>query len=238
MGGLRSDRVSHRCLCVLASAAHFPKVVTAMNAANITMLASVQHSSGAYPVALPDCCVRGSQDMNIRSVLRLALFLLSSTVASVVVCNGFPKSYQAQSGHDALVAASESGKPIMIYFSQTNCIWCQKVEHLLKTSEMRFALIENYHFINVDIGRSGEPAADGLKKMFKVRGTPAFAFLAPKGDAICMVYGNIRDDDELARINSTVQALFKGAKATGGRAGFPSCRSRPSSDERLITQMH
>src|SRR6266571_6975302 len=160
--------------------------------------------------------------MNMRSVLRLVLFLLSSTVASVVVCNGFPRSYQAQSGHEALLAARESGKPIMIYFSRADCIWCQKVERLLNTSEVRFALLENYHFVNVDVRRVGDPGVDGLKKMFKVRGTPAFAFLSPKGDAICMVYGNIRDDDELARINSTVQALFKGAKATPTSGGVPS----------------
>src|SRR6202795_2788698 len=35
MGGLRSDRVSHRCLCVLASAAHFQEVVTTVSAGNI-----------------------------------------------------------------------------------------------------------------------------------------------------------------------------------------------------------
>jgi hypothetical protein len=54
MGDLRCDRVSHRYLCVLARAAHFPKIVTAVNAANTTILASVPHSSGACAVPLPN----------------------------------------------------------------------------------------------------------------------------------------------------------------------------------------
>jgi hypothetical protein len=73
--------------------------------------------------------------------------------------------------------------------------------------------------------------------MFKVRGTPAFAFLSPKDQPICMVYGNIRDDEELAQVDSTVQGLYRGAKPTKISSGFPSCRSKPSTDENLITQM-
>ena len=126
----------------------------------------------------------------------------------------------------------------MLYFTQAGCMWCDRVERLLATSEVRFALVESYHFVSIDIGQHGDPAVDGLKKMFKVQGTPAFAFLSSKGEPICMVYGNIRDDGELAQINSTVHDLVRGGNPSATNRGFPSCRGKISADDNLITEIH
>src|SRR5687768_10887382 len=108
-----------------------------------------------------------------------------------------PDAYGAVSGKEALEAARASGKPIMVYFHQRGCGWCTLVEKLLASTEMRQELARSYHFINVNIA-SKEPAATALTKMFDVSGTPAFAFLDSRAEALCMVYGAIQDDAELA----------------------------------------
>ncbi len=175
--------------------------------------------------------------MSPRHRRQVILFAVCIVCSGAAIAFGFPKMYHAQSGRDALQASKQSGKPVMVYFSQVDCIWCDRVEHLLATSEVRFTLVQNYHFVNVDIRRTGDPATDALKRLFKVRGTPAFAFLSPKGEPICMVYGNISGDEELATISATAQGLSSGGKPTVSNRGFPSCRARVTADDNLITEI-
>jgi hypothetical protein len=175
--------------------------------------------------------------MSLRSY-RQALFAAAGVLfCGVAMAAGFPKIYHPQTGRVALQASKESGKPVMVYFSQVDCIWCSRVEDLLATSPVRFTLIDSYHFVNVDIRRIDDPATNALMQLFKVRGTPAFAFLSPKGVPICMVYGNIKDDEELANINATVQGLAGGGTATASYRGFPSCRGKVTADDSLITEL-
>ncbi|MGH9577603.1 MAG: thioredoxin family protein, partial [Terriglobales bacterium] len=148
-----------------------------------------------------------------------------------------PKMYEAQSGREALDAAKLSGKPIMVYFAQPGCGWCVAVEQLLGTSEVRFELVKNYHFVNVNIGASRDASAHALQKFLNVNGTPAFAFLSPKGEPICMVYGTIKDDRELARIDRNVLALVQGATTNVRSGGYPSCRGEVTEDDSRVTSI-
>lgn len=157
--------------------------------------------------------------------------------ATTALCGALPGVFNAQSGPEAIQASRQSGKPIMLYFTQPACVWCERVEHLLTTSEFRFTMAEHYHSMNIDISRHGDKAIDGLMRMFKVQGTPSFAFLSSRGEPICMVYGNIRNDAELVQIDSTVQRLAAGGKTTAMIAGFPSCRGKVSADDAMITSM-
>ncbi len=166
--------------------------------------------------------------------LVLGWFLALATCAALPAVAVFPKMYSATGGGEALEAAQKSGKPIMIYFWQEHCTWCTVVEDLLRRSEVRFKLVEHYHFVNIDI-HSKEPAVTGLKKMFSVKGTPAFAFLSPKAQPICMVYGNIKDDAELARIDTNVLALVAGASPQYVSHGFASCRGEVTEDDSKVT---
>ncbi len=162
------------------------------------------------------------------------IFLLIAS-ACYPASGALPRMYEAQSGRDALIAAKASGKPVMVYFWQPGCGWCAVVENLLATSDFRFALVQHYHFIDVNTTLSG-PVVDGLKKVFKVKGTPAFAFLSPKAEPICMVYGNIKDDAELSRIDANVLSLARGGTArTMTSAGFPSCRGEVTEDDSKVT---
>lgn len=172
-----------------------------------------------------------------RFCAQLIALTLGAGIAFSAACAGFPRMYKAQTGRDALDAAARSGKPIMIYFSQPDCVWCDRVEHVLRTAESRFDVVDHYHFVNINIRQSDDAAARALKNMFRVRGTPAFAFLSPRGQPICMLYGNIADDEELAEIDRTVQALFRGSKATLTARGFASCRGKVSPNESLVTEI-
>lgn len=105
------------------------------------------------------------------------------------------------------------------------------------TSELRQDLQRSYHFINVNIGASKEPAAGALQKMFDVQGTPAFAFLNSRAEPLCMVYGMIKDDAELGRIHANVQALARGATPKVRSRGQESCRGEVSEDDLRTTDI-
>ena len=85
--------------------------------------------------------------------LALLLFLVSLTAPQPAFALGFPREYQAISGREAIEAASRSGKPIIIYFAQPGCGWCDKVEDLLDSSKLQKDLVDNYHFVDINIAR-------------------------------------------------------------------------------------
>ena len=174
--------------------------------------------------------------MSQRCLGKLILSAIGAALCGVAIASGFPLSYNAQTGREALQASRQSGKPVMVYFSQANCIWCSRVEALLVTSAYRATLVESYNFVDVDIRRT-DRATIALMQLFKVRATPAFAFLSPKGEPICMVYGYIRNTEELRSINATVQALATGGAPTESTRGFPSCRGKATTSDDLVTEI-
>ena len=165
----------------------------------------------------------------------LATFVGTWTVESQA--NGLPRAYESKSGKTAMEAAAKSGKPVVIYFTQENCVWCDRVENLLNRSELQSKLVDSYHFVNVDIGMANKQSWNAeLTKMLSVRGTPAFAAIKASGDLLCMNYGTIQDDAELARFHESIQSLNKGAKPSILYVGgFPSCRGQESERDEQIT---
>ena len=151
--------------------------------------------------------------------------------------NGLPRAYDSKSGKTAMEASAKSGKPVVIYFTQENCVWCDRVENLLDRTELQTKLVDSYHFVNVDISMAKKQSWNAeLTKMLSVRGTPAFAAIKASGDLLCMNYGTIQDDTELARFHESIQSLNKGAKPTILYVGgFPSCRGQESERDDEIT---
>jgi thioredoxin-related protein len=142
---------------------------------------------------------------------------------------GFPRGYLTQNGADALAAAEVSGKPLLIYFTQPDCSWCDKVEVLLDQPESRKMLSDQYHFMDIDIQRSKDNVAKALLNALKVKGTPAFGVISPAGKVVCMHYGNIRSASDLAAIHAGIQEQAKRNKegVLGPRTGdIPGCRGR------------
>ena len=167
-----------------------------------------------------------------------AIFLATIACASAVShANGLPRAYESKSGKAAMESAARSGKPVVIYFTQENCVWCDRVENLLDRSALQEKLVDSYHFVNVDIGLGKKQTWNAeLTKMLAVRGTPAFAAIKASGDLICMSYGTIKDDAELADFHQNIQSLNAGAKPRIMYVGgFPSCRGQETERDDEIT---
>jgi thioredoxin-related protein len=167
----------------------------------------------------------------MRPAACLMLTLVSATASAI----GLPAEFHATNGKRAMEAAAQSGKPIIVYFTQQNCIWCERVERLLSNSPQSAALIQSYHFVNVDIGNNRDSVVKSLQKALKVSGTPSFAALSAQGNLLCMFYGMIPDDATLSKVHANVQALNKGARATAETNGFPSCRGETSELDRQVS---
>ena len=175
----------------------------------------------------------------LRRFVSLALIVLISCWLQNSHANGLPRAYEPRSGKAAMEAAAKSGKPVIIYFTQEDCIWCERVEALLNNTKLQPKLAESYYFVNVDIRLAKKQSWNSaLAKMLAVKGTPAFAAIRPNGDLLCMIYGMIGDESELNRIHDNIQGINKGAKPTMlYQGGLPSCRGQNSEKDEQVSEV-
>ncbi len=88
-----------------------------------------------------------------------------------------------QYSNDALAAAREAGRPVMIDFSADWCIPCHELEHGTFTDPGLIALSKEIVTLKVDLTKSGE--VEGLiKKEFGIRGVPTIIFIGRDGNEI------------------------------------------------------
>ena len=88
-------------------------------------------------------------------------------------------------GEEALAAAQESGKPILLSIGYAACHWCHVMAHESFEDEKTAAFM-NQHFINVKVDREERPDLDGIYMSAVVAmtgqgGWPMTVFLTPEG---------------------------------------------------------
>lgn len=165
-------------------------------------------------------------------MLKINIALRSIFAAAMLLCcvhshaYGFPRGYLTQNGADALAAAEISGKPLLIYFTQPDCSWCDKVEVLLDQPASRELLVNQYHFMDIDIQRSRDSVSKALLAALKVKGTPAFGVISPAGKVVCVHYGNIASASDLAAIHAGIQEQAKRSKVGARATEISGCRGR------------
>lgn len=135
---------------------------------------------------------------------------------------GFPNGYTAESYEAALAKARRSGKPIMLYFTQYGCRYCDIIEGFLDTDELRGAFVPNYHFVVIDVTRNlrGSPFQKAMMARFKYRATPTFVFLTPAGKHLCTSYGGLNHRYDGLALHRFVQTKKGEALPEDNPAGF------------------
>jgi uncharacterized protein len=88
-------------------------------------------------------------------------------------------------GDEALAAAREQDKPILLSIGYSACHWCHVMEHESFSSE-RIARIMNQHFINIKVDREERPDLDNIymaavQMLTGHGGWPMTVFLTPEG---------------------------------------------------------
>jgi uncharacterized protein len=88
-------------------------------------------------------------------------------------------------GEEALAAAKEQDKPILLSIGYSACHWCHVMEHESFSSE-RIARIMNQHFINIKVDREERPDLDNIymaavQMLTGHGGWPMTVFLTPDG---------------------------------------------------------
>lgn len=161
--------------------------------------------------------------------MRIVWKLLFANAVLSVCAQAFafqpPAGYAAAAYDAALDAAKQSGKPVMLYFTQERCIFCKRVEALLAAEELRSAFAPNYHFVAVDLTR-GQPrtaAEQDLIDRLRIGLAPTFVFLNRDGQHICTSYGGIGRAEEGLAVHRFVQARKDdavGGKPAGSRCGL------------------
>jgi thioredoxin-related protein len=140
--------------------------------------------------------------------MKLTAILLACGNAPFAFGYGFPSGFRVESLEQAHTAASTSRKPIMLYFAQPHCRYCDIVEGFLDSATLRAAYIPSYHFVLIDVTKNlrGDVFQKEMIARYKVRGTPAFVFLTADGKHVCTSYGGINHKGDGLALHRFVQA--------------------------------
>ena len=139
--------------------------------------------------------------------MRLTVILFALGNAPVAFSYGFPAGFRVESLGQAQGAARTSGKPVMLYFTQHHCRYCDIVEGFLDSATLRAAYIPSYHFVLIDVTKNlrGDAFQKEMIDRFKYRATPTFAFLTAEGKHVCTSYGGINHQDDGLALHRFVQ---------------------------------
>lgn len=101
---------------------------------------------------------------------------------------------------EALEFATAQDKPVFVYFRSEYCGWCKKFEEETFTNNTAVSkLKENFVLVSMDINKQKEETRD-----FRIRGTPASAFLYPNGTEISRIPGYTDTESFITIINKIV----------------------------------
>jgi len=82
---------------------------------------------------------------------------------------------------EAVVAAAEAGRPVMIDFTAAWCGACQELEHGALSDPKVIEAAEGFVRLRVDNTNSDDPDARGARMAYRVEGFPTIVFLRPSG---------------------------------------------------------
>ncbi|MBL8819407.1 MAG: thioredoxin family protein [Planctomyces sp.] len=101
---------------------------------------------------------------------------------------------------DAMHAVEVQQRPMLIYLTGEQCVWCRKLERSTLSDESITATIQQ-RFVPLKV--DGAKHAD-LMKNLQVRGLPAMLVVAPDGSVLHRIVGYVEPDELSEALNSSL----------------------------------
>lgn len=131
-------------------------------------------------------------------------------VAPLTHAGILPPGYDDQpSVVDAVARARETGKPVIVYFTESKCQTCDSLQGWLLRSDIRQAFAKGYHFSIVSGDDMVPEERERWRMTYSPRGAPAWVVLAADGSYLCTASGGFATSNaalELHRVLSTAVA--------------------------------
>jgi hypothetical protein len=143
--------------------------------------------------------------------------LLPALVPSALATNLPPGFDDNPSVVDAVAKARDTGKPVIVYFTEQNCSACGALDGWLLRSDIRQAFAGGYHFSMV-FGDDMVPEERARwRATYSPRGAPSWVVLAADGSYLCTATGGFANATAALELH---KVLSKAAPRQGESSKF------------------
>jgi hypothetical protein len=132
-----------------------------------------------------------------------------------------PKDFQTASSLDqALTLASSDKRPVILYYTRTNCPPCRVVQGLLRGEAAGGLFRDTYVFTALWGTSMGHAERETLRSRYDVQGAPTWVVFRHTGEYLCTARGAFSSAEEAATLHRAIQGRLAGS--TSVASGAPS----------------
>jgi hypothetical protein len=125
-----------------------------------------------------------------------------------------PKDFQtASSLHKALTLASSGKRPVILYYTRTNCPPCSVVQGLLRGETAGGLFRDAYVFTALWGTSMGHAERETLRSRYDVQGAPTWVVFRHTGEYLCTARGAFSTADEAAALHRAIQTRLASGTA-------------------------
>jgi hypothetical protein len=132
-----------------------------------------------------------------------------------------PKDFQTASSLDKALALGSSGKrPVILYYTRTNCPPCSVVRALLRGDAVSSMFRDGYGFTALWGTSMGSVERESLRGQYDVQGASTWVVFRYTGEYLCTARGVSSTAEEAAALHHAIQERL--ASSTAGAGSAPS----------------
>ena len=118
-----------------------------------------------------------------------------------------PKDFTtASSMSRAIENGKQSGRPIIVYYTRTNCPPCDVLQARLRKEDVAKPYRESYIFTAVWGSSMGQMDQQRYRDQYGTRGAPSWIVFTSDGRYVCTAVGGFKADDAGAALHTAIQA--------------------------------
>lgn len=151
--------------------------------------------------------------MNTTHLVRIAAMLLVLTrplpVWSDWETHLLPRGFQtASSFEEARALAEKSGRPLIVYYTRTNCPPCTLVQRLLRQDMVGNVYRDSYVFTAMWGSSMGFTQRESLRALYGVRSAPTWIVFRSNGSYVCTARGVFSTEAEAAGLHRAIEGIL------------------------------
>lgn len=129
---------------------------------------------------------------------------------------------------DAAARARREDKPLIVYYTRTNCPPCDVLRARLRSNETLRETFKQHYIFTVVWGNSmNRTERDEYRQRYDVRGAPSWVLFHPQGGYVCTLHGGVWPQEDGAEVHELLQTRLKSfdTEAAAAPTARP-CRSQ------------
>jgi thioredoxin-related protein len=128
-----------------------------------------------------------------------------------------PKDFMtASSMSRALEEGKKTNRPVILYYTRTNCPPCDVLQGRLRKPDVARPYRESYVFTAVWGSAMDRMEQQRYRDKYGTRGAPSWVVFANDGQYVCSAPGGFQSDEEGATLHTSIQTKLTAPRPTEG----------------------